>query len=154
MDRQATIRTVATKPFESTAKLAEPRIVMLPQPRADRQAAATQGTAHNRMAPLASQTRPVVEQSQRHAAVQQVEDVKRPDRILKNHSVHPQPPVPNTSQWIRRTRDDAGSERIEGTARVSFAAGQRQATLHIPFIPPLESVPQIECHAVDGAPDW
>lgn len=56
-----------------------------------------------------------------------------------------QPP----SQWMTRTTTPDGSERIAGSVHVHFAAGQRQAAIHLPFVPPLADVPQVDCQVLD-----
>lgn len=72
-------------------------------------------------------------------------------RILKTHGGHETPAEPKIAQWIKRIRNEAGGERVEGSVQVEFAAGQKQATVHIPFVPALSSNPRVECHAIDGA---
>lgn len=52
-------------------------------------------------------------------------------------------------QHLIRVRDAAGEESIRGTLHAPFAAGQRTATLHVGFCPPLERLPQVEVHAGD-----
>jgi len=54
-------------------------------------------------------------------------------------------------QMTRRLRTD-GSESIQATTQASFATGQRTATVHLAFCPPLEKPPAIECHQLDGPP--
>ncbi len=61
-------------------------------------------------------------------------------------------PDENTTQWMTRRQEPDG-EAIEGTVRVDFAAGQRDATVHVTFCPPLPSVPEVELECVDGE-DW
>lgn len=55
----------------------------------------------------------------------------------------------STTQWMTRQSLPDGTEQIEGAIRVSFAAGQRAASVHVPFSPPFASVPQVECET-DG----
>lgn len=51
--------------------------------------------------------------------------------------------------WLsRRTTDDA--EQIEGWVRVEFAAGQREAVVHVAFCPPLPGIPEIETEDLEG----
>lgn len=51
--------------------------------------------------------------------------------------------------WLsRRTTDDA--EQIEGWVRVEFAAGQREAIVHVAFCPPLPGIPEIETEDLEG----
>ncbi len=58
----------------------------------------------------------------------------------------------STTQWMTR-RDEPDGEAIEGTVRVHFAAGQREAVVHVTFCPPLPSLPEVELECVDGE-DW
>jgi len=48
-----------------------------------------------------------------------------------------------------RIKDDVGGEMIEGTVRIHFARGQRRANMHVPFSPPLDGAPDVECTAID-----
>ena len=61
------------------------------------------------------------------------------------------PPAAVRQQWVRR-RMPSGRELIEGTFRVSFAAGQTRAIEHIAFCPALATAPEIECRATEGEP--
>ncbi|MBM3970535.1 MAG: hypothetical protein FJ302_11825 [Planctomycetes bacterium] len=67
-------------------------------------------------------------------------------------------PVPDersdesTTQWMTRQSLPDGVEQIEGSIRVSFAAGQRTAAVHVPFSPPFVAVPQVECETVGEEP--
>jgi hypothetical protein len=54
-------------------------------------------------------------------------------------------------QRVVRVREEDGTEAIQAMLRAEFVAGQRQATLHVAFCPPLERVPVIEVETVDGA---
>lgn len=56
----------------------------------------------------------------------------------------------NVLQQLTRIRDEAGVETIFGTLRAEFAAGQRHATLHVGFCPPLAGRPAIEADPADG----
>ena len=53
------------------------------------------------------------------------------------------------SQWLTRSPGEHGQESIEGVFHVSFDAGQKQATLHIPFSPPFASLPEVSCEVVN-----
>lgn len=57
--------------------------------------------------------------------------------------------VDSTTQWMTRQSLPDGAEQIEGGIRVSFTAGQRAASVHVPFSPPFAAVPQVECET-DG----
>jgi hypothetical protein len=57
---------------------------------------------------------------------------------------------PGIVQQVTRLRHDDGQESVIGWCRVHFAAGQRQASSHLAFCPPLERVPVIELEQIDG----
>jgi hypothetical protein len=54
------------------------------------------------------------------------------------------------TQWMSR-RDTDDTEVIEGWMRVTFQTGQREATLHVSFCPPLSSAPIIETEDIEGS---
>ncbi len=58
----------------------------------------------------------------------------------------------STTQWMTRQSLPNGVEQIEGSIRVSFAAGQRAVSVHVPFSPPFAAVPQVECETVGDDP--
>ena len=58
-------------------------------------------------------------------------------------SVSERPPIS-----VERIQDEYGGEMVEGTARVSFLAGQKKANVHIPFTPALPGIPEVECESV------
>ena len=58
----------------------------------------------------------------------------------------------STTQWMTRQALPDGVDQIEGAIRVSFAAGQRAASVHVPFSPPFAAVPQVECEAIGDDP--
>ena len=53
------------------------------------------------------------------------------------------------THWFTRSKTIDG-EIIEGGARVEFADGQRDVTVHIAFCPPLACVPTIDTEDLDG----
>ena len=53
------------------------------------------------------------------------------------------------TQWMSRRATDDG-EVIEGWMRVTFAVGQREATIHVSFCPPLAGTPEIETEDLAG----
>lgn len=55
-------------------------------------------------------------------------------------------------QRLVRVREADGEEAVRGTLRAEFAAGQRSATLHVGFCPPLERTPFVEAEPGDGPP--
>jgi len=56
----------------------------------------------------------------------------------------------NVLQQLTRIRNENGVESIFGTLRAEFAAGQRHATLHVGFCPPLAGVPTVDADPADG----
>lgn len=58
----------------------------------------------------------------------------------------------STTQWMTRQSQPDGVDQIEGAIRITFAAGQRAASVHVPFSPPFTAVPQIDCEAIGDDP--
>ena len=56
----------------------------------------------------------------------------------------------NQTLWLAR-RQTAVGEEIEGWTRVHFASGQREATVHVAFCPPLAGSPELHTEDLDGA---
>jgi hypothetical protein len=54
-------------------------------------------------------------------------------------------------QQLTRSRTPAGHESIHGTLLAEFAAGQQTATLHAPFCPPFERLPNVELESAADA---
>lgn len=54
------------------------------------------------------------------------------------------------TQWMSRRMTGDG-EVIEGWMRVTFLSGQREATIHVSFCPPLAGSPEIETEDLEGA---
>jgi hypothetical protein len=50
---------------------------------------------------------------------------------------------------FERIRDELGGEMIEGTVFIHFSRGQKRANVHVPFSPPLQGAPKVECTAVE-----
>ncbi len=61
-------------------------------------------------------------------------------------------PDGQTLQRLVRTRSADGTETIEGWLRASLAAGQRTASVHVAFCPPLPRPPEVAAEQVDGPP--
>jgi hypothetical protein len=59
-------------------------------------------------------------------------------------------PDGNPLQQLTRVRTAEGIESIHGTLHAEFASGQRHATLHVGFCPPLEGQPAVEVEVIDG----
>lgn len=53
-------------------------------------------------------------------------------------------------QNFERTRDEDGSELVEGVMKIHFDKGQKRANVHIPFSPPLPGMPEVDCECVGG----
>ena len=53
-------------------------------------------------------------------------------------------------QQIVRLTDGTGRDTVRGWCRLSFEAGQRLATAHVAFCPPLERLPQVACRQSAG----
>ena len=61
----------------------------------------------------------------------------------------------STTQWMTRQSLPDGVDQIEGAIRVSFVAGQKAASVHVPFSPPFAAVPKVECEVdSDEAARW
>ncbi len=52
---------------------------------------------------------------------------------------------------LQRRSTAMGGELLEGQLVAVFAAGARQAVLHVPFIPPFTVAPHLECEIADGS---
>lgn len=48
-------------------------------------------------------------------------------------------------QWMQRTVDGRGAERLEGVMQVDFPAGQSTVTVHVAFCPPFQRTPAFHC---------
>ncbi len=53
-------------------------------------------------------------------------------------------------QQLVRVRDADGVEVVRGSLRADFIPGQRHATLHVGFCPPLASLPEVAAEPADG----
>ena len=63
-----------------------------------------------------------------------------------NNAVPPEGVV----QQLTRSRAANGTEEISGWLRTSFAAGQRTASVHVAFCPPLGATPELSVEQIDG----
>lgn len=61
-------------------------------------------------------------------------------------------PDAHTTFWLTRKSSSDGIDRIQGGVTLDFPAGIKTLTYHLPFSPPLPSVPTIECEQVGGSP--
>ncbi len=59
-------------------------------------------------------------------------------------------PPDGVLQQLTRSRAAGGAEEISGWLRTSFAAGQRTASVHVAFCPPLAAVPELAVEQIDG----
>jgi len=55
---------------------------------------------------------------------------------------------PDFTQHITRTVE-ADQETLVGYFRVEFQPGQQRQVLHVPFVPPLQVIPQVNAHVTD-----
>lgn len=84
------------------------------------------------------------------SAYEFLRSARRPRRLPR--LVEPQSPTDDQCvlQQLVRVRDDAGVEAIHGTLRADFVPGQRHATLHVGFCPPLAALPEVAAEPTDG----
>ncbi len=66
----------------------------------------------------------------------------KPDATSSNRT------SPLSDVKMERIKDEYGGEMVDGTIRVFFEVGQKRAHLHVPFSPPLEGLPEVECEAI------
>lgn len=52
---------------------------------------------------------------------------------------------------LQRRLTATGTDLLEGQLQAEFAAGSRQAVVHVPFIPPFSVAPRVECEIADGS---
>ena len=60
------------------------------------------------------------------------------------------PPPDEVVQQLTRIRTADETEELRGWLRVPFAAGQRTASVHVAFCPPLSVTPQLAVEQIDG----
>jgi hypothetical protein len=62
--------------------------------------------------------------------------------------------LPGEDVWqqMTRTRDAVGEEVISGWLRAEFQPGERTATLHVAFCPPLARTPELHVEQTSGPP--
>jgi hypothetical protein len=53
------------------------------------------------------------------------------------------------SEWTERSCDARGQILLRGKVSACFAAGQSQATIHVPFIPAFACIPEFSCQIID-----
>ena len=58
---------------------------------------------------------------------------------------------PGVSQHITRRTTPDGLDCLEALLRIPFAAGEREAVVHLPLHPPLPGPPEVECEPLDDA---
>lgn len=56
------------------------------------------------------------------------------------------------TQHLVRRRELDGGESISGCLRAAFLPGQRTVNVHVPFCPPLNSLPPCSAETIDGPP--
>jgi hypothetical protein len=59
-------------------------------------------------------------------------------------------PPPEVLQQLTRSRAADGTEELFGWLRTPLAAGQRTASVHVAFCPPLDAMPEVEVEQIDG----
>ncbi len=59
-------------------------------------------------------------------------------------------PSEGVVQQLTRSRAANGTEEISGWLRTSFVAGQRTASIHVAFCPPLGATPELSVEQIDG----
>lgn len=57
---------------------------------------------------------------------------------------------PRVQQMQTRSRGERGEERISGWQRAGVPAGAQSVSAHVAFCPPLERVPQLQVHQLEG----
>ena len=60
------------------------------------------------------------------------------------------PPPEEVVQQLTRIRTADETEELRGWLRVPFAAGQRTASVHVAFCPPLAATPELAVEQIDG----
>ncbi len=70
--------------------------------------------------------------------------IHRGERLPKN------PPQLEVIQQLTRVRTADESEELRGWLRVPLAAGQRTASVHVAFCPPLAATPELLVEQIDG----
>ena len=86
--------------------------------------------------------------TQKHSSVHSTSE-QRPSIPLAEAPADIQKAGVGNPEIFDRIKDDVGGEMIEGTVRIHFARGQRRANMHVPFSPPLDGAPNVECTAID-----
>ena len=59
-----------------------------------------------------------------------------------------QPRGSNVSQWMTRSDSPLGEERIDGVVAVHLQAGEKQSMIHLPFVPPFATQPNVTCEVL------
>jgi len=59
-------------------------------------------------------------------------------------------PLATEEQRLVRGKDAGGAECVQGWVSAAFLPGQKTATVHVAFCPPLSAVPGLELRQVDG----
>ena len=77
-------------------------------------------------------------------------DPRRGDLSASRPPAEPGAVASRVLQQVVRMREADGGEAIRGSLLAEFVAGQRNATLHVGFCPPLERLPVVEAETGDG----
>lgn len=83
---------------------------------------------------------------------EEAQDLRKSDADIDSSMKTVAVPAARTSPLndvkMERIKDEYGGEMVDGTIRVFFEVGQKRAHLHVPFSPPLEGLPEVECEAI------
>lgn len=114
--------------------------------------------ADSYLAPLTPAPSPTVKSVPRvESIVEEREQKERPQPTIEpepqlSESLSPPQEIADellaTESWTRRERE--GEVSIEAVVLARFVEGSKLAVVHLPFVPPLPEVPQIECEPLDS----
>lgn len=93
-------------------------------------------------------------QETRQAQHQETQERRRSPEPPRSESPEARPVAESeiSEEHFERTKDEHGSELVEGVMMIRFDKGQKRANLHIPFSPPLPGMPEVECECVGDVP--
>jgi len=98
----------------------------------------------------AVEQRAVEQRAAEQRAVEQraVEQRAAEERATKQREAEQPQSEASSPPELNRTHDELGGEVVEGVIKVRFDKGQKRANLHVPFSPPLATMPDVECECV------
>lgn len=142
--------TTVTEPTRAVQKTAE-----AVRPLLDKETLPSDSRSSNQRATTPSSTRPPVTnifELDRQIKEEEAQNVRDIDAEIDSSMESVAAPVTRTSPLsdvkMERIKDEYGGEMVDGTIRVFFEVGQKRAHLHVPFSPPLEGLPEVECEAI------